>query len=155
VTATGQRYQGFPKPEAPAVDPESGLLTFVWYRFLANLWKQTGGSNIPIAAGVVFAQVGAYVVAQLAATGAAIGTLLTNSSPGGSAQAQSPATSPWVFVAPQSGTLVVASGQVEYGRGGKYYLVGLTGGAIWLLAGDSVRVTWYAAVPTVVWLPSN
>lgn len=76
--------------------------------------------------------------------------------PGASAVVEAPGVSPFTFVAPSAGTLVVSSGQVQVSRnnGGTYYVASLTGGPVALLASDQVIVTWYSAVaPTVTWLP--
>ncbi len=65
--------------------------------------------------------------------------------------------SPFVFVAPGPGTLVVASGKTELSRngGGIYYTVGLQGGTVPVLISDQVRVSWTGSAPLITFFPST
>lgn len=149
------QYQGFPKPEAPAIASD-GTFTFVWYRFLSNLWQQLGRSNIPIGQMVLLQQITQGLQALTASTGAVLGKLLTSFSVGGVPEPLALVNSPWTFSAPGPGTLLVSSGACAIGRGGTFYPAGLTGGVLPLMLGDSVQVTWYGHVPpTATWLPST
>lgn len=151
--ASQKQYQGIPLPEAPLVGP-SGQATYVWYRFLSTLWLQISAANVALAAAVVLQQVNGVIQAVSSATGKVIATLLTSSSAGGTPQVLTVTITPWAFAAPSVGTLLVESGQVTIGRSGTTSVVGLQGGAIPLMTGDTVSVLWYRTAPRVVWLPA-
>ena len=155
MSQSTNQFQGLPQPEAQLVNPDTGELHWVWYRFLANLWKQTGGSVVPVASGLTLRQVASGIIALSLQTGQTIATVLTSITKGPAAQGQTPGTSPWLFAAPVPGTLIVSSAGVAIGRNGVFYSVGLVGGALPLLAGDTAQVSWTSHTPpTVTWLPS-
>ena len=152
---TGQvGYSGLPKPDSLVVDGDLRA-SFVWYKFLYDLWNRTGGANVVTASQVILQLTAGKLIALLASSGQQLATLLTTSSAGGTAVQQTLLGSPWTFVAPLSGTLVVASGQVEIRRGATWAIAGLAGGALPLRTGDSARVTWYQSAPVVWWLPDG
>lgn len=65
---------------------------------------------------------------------------------------QSLGASPFAFTAPQSGTLTVASGEVEVTRQGITQIVSLVGGAITVKAADTITVLWtQGPAPLVFW----
>lgn len=155
-TAPAAQFQGIPKGEAPLVAP-NGTATLVWYRFLANMWKQLGGGTIAIGSLIALKPVVDGLAAVALASGQVVAKVLSSISVGATPQVQdlSSATSPWTFLAPGPGTLVVSSGQVEIGRQGQFFICGLAGAALPLMLSDSARVTWYSHIPDVIWLPST
>lgn len=149
----------FPRLNTPLVELESGIISRPWHRLLIELWKKVGSAFLSVANAVYIgqdpSQVGVSVSAFSATTGNKIGDLLlTNAAPAPPVP-QALGASPFVFAAPKAGTLVVFSGKVELSRdGATWYEIGLMGGAVPVLAGDQVRVTWFQAdAPTVTFFP--
>jgi hypothetical protein len=145
---------GWPHADARIVTAD-GTLTRIWYRLFAQLWAAAGGS-IPTSAQVYLAKAGNAVQAFTpGATPTPLGTLVLAGQPAPPGEAQVLGASPWTFVAPGGGVLVVAGGAVEVGRGDLWYPVGLVGAALPLAFGDRARVTWFgSAAPPTTWLPS-
>lgn len=153
-----QAFQPFPKLFTEFVT-EDRRLAPAWYRLLITMWNKLGATNTTVAGAAVLVQApggGSPISVLDAVTGAFLGTLATTGGVPGPAVPQVLVASPWVFVAPTTGTLVVDGGQVEISRnaGATYYPVGLVGGALPCQPNDRVRVTWYGAVPPpTVFLP--
>src|SRR5215469_10962496 len=131
MSLPGTDFQGFPKLDSAFTNPNL-TITIPWYRFLVNLWRRTGGSNVPQNAQALYDQ-----------------------SSGGAEEVLNVGNSPLVFTATLVGFLTVFGAQVEINRTGQWRLVSLVGGSFWLMNGDLARVTWTgvgpSARPTVVW----
>lgn len=153
-----------PLNDYPFVEPNRQL-TFIWYQFLRGLWQRAGGNVAQLISGSVdavnhtlrlmvgpdsFVTIGA---AAVAGGDAEIETPLK----GANAITQALTTSPFTFLAPFQGTLLVESGQIALQRTGMPAPVvcGLQGGAVPVLKRDSVVITWYNSPPTVVFLPGG
>jgi hypothetical protein len=141
---------------------EDDTVSIPWSRFFIALWQKTGGSIVTVAGTTLIQQVGNLFELFGVSGGTSLtylATLLTPKSFGAAVQVQTLAASPFTYTATVGGTLVVFSGQVELSRdsGANWYMVGLTGGAIPMLNGDRVRVTWFesgvANRPTVTFFP--
>ena len=68
-----------------------------------------------------------------------------------------PNGSPFTHVAASNGAVIVSGGTVslvELGRGGAFVSVGLVAGALPVVRGDSVRVT-YAVAPTITFFQGH
>jgi hypothetical protein len=79
-------------------------------------------------------------------------------SAGGTAVAQALFGSPTIIFVQSLGTLTLANGKAELSRdsGVTWFQVSLVGGAIGVLAGDQVRVSWFgASAPAVTFFPSG
>ena len=73
----------------------------------------------------------------------------------GPAQTVTPSGSPYTYIAPSDGGVMVTGGTVtllEYGRHSTFVSVGLLAGSARILRGDSIRVT-YAVAPTITFMP--
>lgn len=151
-----QSQQPFPRGDGPFVD-ESGFITDPWYRLLVSLWRKLGAQALDLTNAVYFTFDGSTVSIWSVTTNTLQGTIPFQTAVGGPAQAQAPLTSPFVFIPASPGTAIVSSAQVEFSRdgGATYYLVTLQGGAVPMLLGDRIRVTWYGAtLPIVTFMPS-
>lgn len=152
----GQPFQGFPRLDTPFVEPTSGYIVRPWQRFLLSLWVKSGGSSSSLP-GSYYLNVtsdGAIGVYQ-SLTGELVGVLQPiNPKP---PQTLTLGSSPFVWTPTASGTLVVYGAEVEIKRGASAYApIGLVGGAIPMLQGDSVRITWTStSPPTATWLASS
>jgi hypothetical protein len=145
-----------PKLDAPFVDP-NGNITPWWFRVLNVLWTRTGGATpLPYSAYIAENPSTGNLTLYQGQQATEIGPVQTGTQAGAPPQVQSPSSSPWVFTATGSGTLVVAGGQVNIKRStAVWHPIGLQGGCIPLLNGDQVQVIWYgASPPPVVWLPT-
>lgn len=162
-----QLPQPFPQLGTPLVNPD-GTIALAWQRLLISIWNKLGKGFSTAVNAVFISQTpvgsGALLQAINAVNGEVIGEIALANVPGGNAVPQAPGVSPFVFLAPMDGTLLVFSGQIEINRAdnypapsvpGAWRLVGLTGGLMPLLVGDQARVTWYdlANPPQVTWLP--
>lgn len=149
------QYQGMPQNGDPIANPLTGHITPAWYRFLVNLWRQTGGAALE--AGKALALTGsqeAGVFVEDFLQGVTIGQVVLVGTKGAE-QVQTVSVSPWTFAAPQAGTLVAESGKLEVSRNSvDWYSVGLMGGAIALQLGDLARVSWFGGAPRVVFFPA-
>ena len=169
MTGVVQPVIGFPQITEPMVD-DNGALSRPWYQFLRGLWLRFGGAIAnPItgllvdSGAVVLAEVEGQEVALVSGAYDANTGDVTVSTPivGAAAIPQVLGASPFIFTAAFQGTLIVQSAQVEISRnaGANWYLVNATGGAIPMLTGDKVRVTWYGVGvgnrPTVTFLPGG
>lgn len=137
---------------------EHRLIAIPWYRLLIQLWRLAGGANIPISQAVYFILQSPLEIEAFSVDTGAIGFLQLQNQPGGAAVPQTPAGSPFVYTAAVTGTLVAFCGEIELSRdsGTTYYKVSLTGGAVPMLKGDKVRVSWVGgSAPTVTWFPSS
>lgn len=140
------------------VDPETGLLAVPWYRLLIGLWQRLGGNTNAFPSAVYGQQVGQTVNLFNAQTGEPIGPGPISFgvlSPLPEA-AQVVGTSPTTLTMTEPGMLVISGGsQTEVRRPpGAFVVASLTGGALWLLAGDQVRLTWFAGpAPTATLFP--
>lgn len=75
---------------------------------------------------------------------------------GGTPLAQTLTSSPFTFVAPGAGTLIVSSGAVTITRNAVTTTPGVLGGAFQLSFADQVTVTWFSTtVPVVTFLPNG
>lgn len=153
--------QGFPQMETPMTDA-NGRVTRPWYRFLISMWQKTGqGTSQGSTAAYLQLSpgpTGLPVQVINATTGTVIGTVAFGSSSGGPAQPQAIAGSPFIFTAGANGTLVIFGAEAELSRdhGVTYYPATLNGGALPMLLGDVIRVTWFnpASPPQITFLPS-
>src|SRR5258706_14685811 len=153
-----QAYQGIPRLDSPVIDLGTGYWVPSWYRFIIILWQKEGGSFTTLQGATVLQNNGGVLSALNALSGQWNGTIGTSASPGGAAVPQTRGASPFVFTATRSGSLVVFAAEAELSRdnGVTYYAVTLTGGAIPVLNGDKVRVTWFTAVaPKVTFFPNS
>jgi len=158
MTGQPNTSAGFPQVTAPLVEPETGLIVFVWYAFLRQLWLRVGGAvgNIltgALAGVVPLLTIGQSVVALVAGELQKDGNVRVNTPVEGDApQIVALGNSPFVFHTVFQGTLVVFGGEVELSRdtGTTWYKVGLAGGAVPVLVGDEIRITWYSPVPPPV-----
>lgn len=155
---------GVPNLDSPMVN-QDGSPSIPWYAFFIALWGKAGGST-PITGTVVFSFANS-ILSAFTAVPTLIGALIYGNAQsdgtirlrsrisGGAPIPQSPVASPFTFDANSQGVLVIQNGQVELSRdSGTWYVTGLTGGVIPMLAGDSVRVTWYGAdAPLVTFFP--
>lgn len=153
-----QTFQPFPKIDTPLADTD-GTLNISWYRLLMAMWQrlgQIGGQTIN-AAFIRQSPVGAGAPLEVvnSLTGKVIGTISLGNITPLPAVPQSCTSSPQTFTAPSAGTFVVESGQVELSRdsGATFYIFSLAGGAVPVLSGDQIRVTWYNVVPLVTLFP--
>lgn len=144
---THQQYQPVPQLDVPLVD-SNGIVNSGWYRFLIDLWTQVGGgTNVGSSLATVLKQAvagEATVSAVDVQSSAVLGTLQLSTSRGDPAQVQKVGLTPFLFVAPKVGTLIVSGGSAEISRdvGTTFLLVSLSGGAIPVQVGDQVRVAW-------------
>ena len=151
-TTAHQSYQGMPRLDARAVNPD-GTFSRAWYRLIIDQWKRNGGSfnSAPNACFVQQSPVGAGAPLSVykSYNGELIGTIALVNIPGEPAVPLVPVASPFSYVAPKDGTLVVFSGLVELSRdsGVTWYKVSLAGGALPMLIKDQARVTWYGDEP--------
>lgn len=149
---------GIPELSAPLVQIDR-TVAFAWYRFFIALWLRTGGSALPTEFQVFLQQNGPLFLDAFQLVGIRptyLTTLLHANSTGAIAVPQVVVTSPFVFPCNRVGTLVVFAAEAELSRdnGATYYKVTLNGGAIPMLVGDLVRVTWYhSPVPEVTFFP--
>lgn len=66
--------------------------------------------------------------------------------------------SPFTYTAPSDGLVIVSGGTVslvQYGRGASTTALGLLGGIIPVLKGDTVTVTWAISAPTMTFMPGR
>jgi len=127
-----QLYQPFPKLDSPLVGA-NGQPSIPWYYLLLALWRRTGGSVVPSTSAILF-----------------------DTSAGAPESVQGLSSSPFTFTAPLVGFLTADGGKVELSRSGTWREVSLVGGSFWLMAGDSVRVSWFGqGPPEVIWWPSK
>lgn len=154
------RFQPFPKLDARLTN-EDGTISLAWYRLLISLWNRTGSNKIIDPRAVVL-QLDPDGIVELidSTTGEVLGTVVTTAAfAGGPARRQVVGASPFVFVADGPGTVVVFAAQAELSRdgGATWFKVTLQGGAVPVLIGDRVRVTWYGAgadnLPEVTFFP--
>jgi hypothetical protein len=146
---------------SPFVDPQSGMVALPWYQFLRQIWLRVGGAVATVIFGTQTTK--NVVTISLGPQAILTGTLdldnnvlVTTPVAGNAPEILAPSSSPWVYVPTTQGTLIVFSGQLEIGRNGQWFTVGLTGGALPMLVGDSARVTWYgASKPGAVFLPGG
>jgi len=138
----------------PLIDA-SGIVSPPWYRFFVSLLNKTG-AGVSTPSLVYLTSGNSGITAFSAGTNKSIGTIETTGTPGQPAISTDPKISPFEYTAPDSGTLVVESGQVEISRdaGTTWLIAGLSGGAIPLRVADQVRVTWFNSVPKITWLPN-
>lgn len=140
-------------------------ITFVWFQFLRGLWQRVGGNVAQLIQGTV--DTVNHTLRMKIGTTSFI-TIGVSAAPGEDALVQTPlkgdpailetlTVSPFTFLAPFQGTLIVESGQVALQRTGlpAPVVCGLQGGAIPVLKGDTVVVTWYNSPPAVVFLPAG
>lgn len=77
--------------------------------------------------------------------------------PTGPAAVISVGTTPFKFVAPQGGSIIVNGGstsQISFSRdGANFYITGLTAGMFPVAQGDTLQVTYPGAVPTMTFVP--
>ena len=140
-----QNFNGFPPFNSRFIDSETGIITRDWWYFLNMLWRIAGKAfnSVPDASFIS----GSTVFSS--DTGNVVGSIITA---GTAAQPQTLVTSPFIFTAAKIGLLTVFGGQVDYSRdaGVTWYPIGLTGGPIFMLVADKVRVTWFLADPPIV-----
>jgi hypothetical protein len=140
-------------------------LTFVWYQFLRGLWQRVGGNIAQLISGTVDS---INHTLRMLVNNTSFVALGVTAAAGQDAEVQTPlkgaaaitqvlGASPFTFLAPFQGTLLVESGQVALQRDGMVAAIvcGLQGGAIPVLKGDTVIVTWYNSAPQVVFLPGG
>lgn len=140
---------------APIIDSE-GNPTTEHFRFLQDQWRKLGGTQSTIPTAVYVAIANGLVVANAAQDNSEIGPLFITGKAGGAAQGiGTGGGSPITFTTPAGGQVVTSSGTLSISRngGGTYFVVG--GGAVGVLTGDKVQVTWTGPAPTIVFLPNQ
>lgn len=145
-----------PRLDAPMIDPESGVVSSVWYRLFLDFFKKLGGSETQVTSFVFVTESGGGGVATNAATGQPVNLVAGSVSEGAPPETKIATVSPFEYTALVSGLITINGGQVELRRGASAYAtVGLVGGAIRLLPGDNVKVSWFSTVPPapIVWYP--
>lgn len=151
-------YSQMPRLGAPFVDPETGILSQVWYRFLLSIFAKLGGSRTLLTSFVYVQETTPNQGEAFNATTQVPVNLVAGSiSTGGPAQVLALGSNPFIYTATVSGLLTVFGGEIELRRtpAGVFRNVGLTGGALRLLPNDAVRITWFSALAPdpVVWYP--
>lgn len=151
-----QPFQGFPRLDTPFIEQPSGFVAAPWQRFLLALWIKTGSANssLPGTYYLNSTSTGAIGVYN-ALTGQFVGELQPiNPQP---PQVLTLGSSPFVWTPSTSGTLFVYGAELEIKRSASAYApIGLVGGAVPMLQGDSARITWTSTnAPTATWLPSS
>ena len=146
----------FPRLDTPFVD-EARLLEIPWYQLLVNIWQNAGGAQAQTGSAVYFliSQSGSIDVYS-ASSQEYLGTLVLAGGAGQPALPIDPGVSPFTYTALLQGTMVVFGAEVELSRdnGAHWYKVTLTGGAVPMMVGDQIRVTWTGAdPPEVTWFP--
>lgn len=155
---TGANQQAMPQLSSRIVD-EDGRLNRTWQRLLLSLWKKTGSGYLANVNAAYLEQAptgaGNPVDIRKASDGSLIGTIPVVNTPGGPAEPQVVGGSPFLFLAPKDGTLVVEAGKVELSRdlGVTYYQVSLVGGACPVLIKDQIQVSWYNDAPKITFFP--
>lgn len=148
-------YPAFPRLGTPFVD-SNGNISIPWYRLLISIWQQIGGGKNSAASVYLGIADDGSLTAYSSIDGSVIGPIEVSGGVPAPAQPQTLSTSPFVFEAQEPGTLVVGSGKLELERSpDPYRLVGLVGGAVPVLIGDLVRVTWTSLAPPTVFYPSS
>jgi hypothetical protein len=144
-----------PRLGTPTVDLETGQLTPVWQRFLQSLWFKTGNSFSSLPGSYYLQQVSAGVIGIYNSLTNAFAGTITASNP------QPPqvivlTSNPFTYAALVPGTLVVFGGELALQRGASaHFQVGLVGGAVPLLPGDKLEITWFSGdPPSTTWFPS-
>jgi len=148
--------QGFPQINGPFLDDE-GRLSHPWHRFLISLWQKVGGAVPTLVNGVYFLyQAASGLSFYSVSSGEKLGQVALTAVGGGKAQVIPLGTSPTTYEAPTSGFAVVTSAQIEIGRQGDFFVVSPMGGAVPMVQGDTLRLTWYGpALPTAHFLPNS
>lgn len=146
--------QGFPKINQAFVDTESGIIAQVWQKLLQSLWQKAGGGASSTASAVfIYEDPSGNINAADSETGSDLGSLMLFG-PG----AVSPVVvgvSPFTYTATSPGLLAVSGGTIELSRSGSpFYTVSAAGGAIPMLTGDQVRIT-YGVLPVVGFFANN
>lgn len=158
-----QNFQGAPNFSEQAVDPTTGVWTVPWQRFFINIWQRLGGSRSSLPAAAYLQQVGTgdgdEVTVHDALTGDQIGPgpIAFGTVSGGAPVAVPIGASPATVVAAGAGTIISSGAtQVEFARppAGFITVVSAVGGAVPVVAGDQVRLTWGGAAPTVTFFPT-
>jgi len=148
-----QDYNGIPPYDSGFLYPGSGIVQRNWYWFLLQIWRALGGSFGQVSQASFLQGTSVYA----SGSGKFLGKIITSNVVGAPAVPQTLTTSPFVFVATSLGMLAVYGGEVEFSRdaGVTWYPIGLTGGPIFMLDGDQVRITWYTSnAPPVTWFPT-
>lgn len=156
---------GFPKIDSSFIDPNTLRIARPWYQLLRSLWLRTGGAVTSTVTAVFGAfnvllvstsdQTTAVVNGVQLATGAVQVTAPVSGTPSETVMV---GLSPFVYSAVFQGTAIVSGSQVEISRnsGITWFLVTLQGGAIPLLVGDKLRLTWFGnSTPGLVFLPGG
>jgi hypothetical protein len=150
-------FSPVPQLGTPLVD-SNGNISIPWYRFILNLWQTIGGLGQQVTSAVYLSVTNGVVSAFQSLGGVLLGTIIFTKSRGSPAIPLVLGASPFIYIAPVSGSLLVYGGQLEMSRDNAvtWYPVGLTGGALRMLFDDQARVTWFgAAAPPVVFMPDG
>lgn len=154
MSSPGQQV-GFPQLDSHFVD-ESRNILYPWYRLLVALWQLTGSGLIPISQAVFLKQIHPQQIQVFdTSPGGVVGFIRLKNQPGATAVQQTLVTSPFNFVAPGDGTLAAFSCEMDLTRGAITQKLTLTGGAVPLMSGDSVKLSWTGVLPTATWFPSG
>lgn len=146
-----QQYQPMPKLDAPFVEQDTGIIKSTWYRLLLMIWRRVGGQapSIQTQNFVILQAPNAPagpILALLASSGQSMGSVSAGGTTGGAVEQQSTLQNPLVFVAPNSGVLVAATGTMSLSRDGglTYYPIGSGsgGGVVSVMFGDQVQIAW-------------
>lgn len=82
---------------------------------------------------------------------------LFNGTPTGNLSVVTTSASPFTYIAPVGGTLIVNGGsttQIQFSRdGANFYIVGQTSGMFPLSQGDQLVITYPVAKPTITFIP--
>lgn len=152
----GQPFNGFPRLDTAFVDLSNGYIVRPWQRFLLSLWQKTGGSNSSLPGAYYLnatpdGQIGIYQTL----TGKLVGVLNpVNPQP---PEVLTLTSNPFVWTPKVPGTLIVFGGKLQIERAtATLYDIGLTGGCVPMLHGDSVTISWFGPdAPPSVWLASQ
>lgn len=147
-----------PRLNAPLVN-EDGTVAIAWYRWFISMWNRMGLARSAQVSAVFGSQgPGGNVGIYDSFTGDFIGNIIFSEQIPGPAVPQTPTTSPFIYQATASGSLVVFGGACELSRdrGLNFFGVTLTGGAIPVRNGDQVRVKWYSTdLPQITFFPDS
>jgi hypothetical protein len=121
-----------PAPQAPLVDPQTGLISRTWHMWALKMWTRTGGSSTEEA------------------------DALANMADPGAPSAVTLEPSPFTYTAPSRGSLIVSGGGVirleTSADGVTWYSAGSYYGACPLNKTARARLT-YVGTPSLTFIP--
>ena len=152
-----QNFQGMPQIGDPVVDPATGSWTIPWQQWAISIWQKLGGNFSSLPTGVFLQQTTKGTVTPYdALSGKEIGTgpLVFGALVPTAQEAIIVGPSPATLAAASPGTLAISGTTlIELSRPpGAFVHAGTTAGALLVLAGDEVRLTW-AGAPVATFFP--